>query len=369
LLDPVRHRHASERRHQVEGPADRGVSDGMDRRGDPSARRHPHGPGGLLFRGDGHAAVAAPHVRLEHPRGAAAEAAVEKQLDPAHPEPLGARAAPNPALDQFFQRGDRRVKEHPQAERPLSLEPLERREHRLPFHVVNAGDAQAVRLGLCLTQRGVEEGRGWLGEMWDHQLDGALEQQTGGLAGAVTHDAAAERVRRLPRDAGQRKRGAVDPGRVDVQRVEIHRAAVDRVERGPVRRERPAVGIPSLADHPALDGCGRGHAPQGVVPACRTGELDPLAAQGPHGEVGVPVHEPGRHERIGKLVDGRVCGYGAPQRHGPADLPNPAVLPPDGVPAVSWGQGEDAPGDEQTRIAAVEGIHLAGPLTKAVSTC
>ena len=49
------------------------------------------------------------------------------------------------------------MKQDPQPERVRRLEALERGQHRVALHVVNARDAQPMRLGLRLPQRRVEQ--------------------------------------------------------------------------------------------------------------------------------------------------------------------------------------------------------------------
>ena len=96
VLDPVRQRRPRERSHEVERATHGRIADGVHGDGDPRVRREPHGPRRLVpasvMR---HAAIAAALVRLQHPGGAAPEAAVQEHLHAADAEPLGAGAAPD----------------------------------------------------------------------------------------------------------------------------------------------------------------------------------------------------------------------------------------------------------------------------------
>ena len=87
VLDAVRHRRARQPLQQVERPAHGRIADGMHGDGYPVPGGEPHGLDGRVLARHRHAPVAASFVGLEHPRGPAAETAVEEQLDPADAEP------------------------------------------------------------------------------------------------------------------------------------------------------------------------------------------------------------------------------------------------------------------------------------------
>ena len=118
----------------------------------------------------------------------------------------------------------------------------------------------------CASRSAVVEQRGRrLGKVRGHQLDRAFQQHAGRLAGGVTHDAAAERVGRVPSDSRGREGRAVDPRGVHVQRIEInwpwlyaHRAprgpgrGPSHWRPSPVRRSIPAPARRRPPDAPPL---------------------------------------------------------------------------------------------------------------------
>ncbi len=121
----MRQRHARQPLDQVERSPDRGVADGMHCDGDPVRGRGAHRLVGFALADYRHPAIATALVRLEHPCGAAAETAVEKELHAAQPEPRRARSTPCPALNQGGERRHRRVEEHPEPQLARLLETSE----------------------------------------------------------------------------------------------------------------------------------------------------------------------------------------------------------------------------------------------------
>ncbi len=250
VLDPMREGDPGKRLDQVERPAHGGVSDGVHRDRDAVIRRRAHRVGRFRLRGDRHPPVAASLVRVEHPRGPAPEAAVEKQLHPAHAEPAGAGAAPLAAAHQIGQRRDRRMEQHPKPEIAGILEPAKGGPGAPVLHVVQSGHPQPMRLRLRVPQRFVEHLRRWCRPNPSDQVHGTLQQQPGRLTSGVPDDPAARRVRRFPGHPGDRQGRAVHPGGVDVERIEVDGSGMHPVERVPVGGLAPRHWHPTRARQP-----------------------------------------------------------------------------------------------------------------------
>ena len=239
------------------------------------------------------------------------------------------------------------MKHHPQGQVARDLQALERSQRRLVFHIVNAGHAQPVRLRLRVPKRRIEECRRRDRQVRQHQLDGTLQEKAGRLARCVPENAAAGWVRSVPGDSGSREGRAVDPGRVDVERVQVDRSGLHRVERRAVRRLLPAIGIPTLADHPALQGCHAGDPVEGGLAALRARQPHPPPAQRPKREMGVAIHEARSHQRIWEIVDRGSSRHPPRELGGASDRDDPAIPPPHGVAPGGRVEGEDAARSEQ----------------------
>ena len=323
---------------QIERPAHRRVTDRVHRGGEPRVGPRADRQRRLGLAGDGQAAVAAAAVGLQHPGGAAPEAAVQKQLHASDAKPIRSHAAPDALPDQRGQRGHRRMKQDAEPQAIPRFEPAERVQDRVALHVVDACEPQAVRLHLPVSQRRVQHVRRGIGEMRPHQLDRPLEQHTGRLSDGVPHDQSAGRVEGVPGDPGNGQRRAVHPGGVDIQGIEINRRRLNGVEGRPVRRVGPVVGVPPLSDDPALHGNRRTDASRRLIPRPRSGQLHAAAPQGPHREMRVGIHEARGDDRIGQVVGRDVARGLTVELRRVADRPNAAVLPPDGVTNVTPGR-------------------------------
>src|SRR5262245_14816180 len=109
------------------------------------------------------------------------------------------------------------MEQHPQAERVLSLECSKGSEDGIGFDVVDARDAEAVRLSLTLAQGGGEHVIWRDRQGWKRQLYSPLEQQAGRLAVGVANNSPAEGVRRPTVYTRCVERSAVKPGRVYIE--------------------------------------------------------------------------------------------------------------------------------------------------------
>ena len=237
-------------RHQIQGAPHRGVTDRVDGRRD--ARQ-----GGIRIAAAASSSEVIGIPRSRVPSNGSSIHAVRLPRLPSRNilmPPIRSQSVPTPLRIprrmQGRQRGHRRMKQDPKPQRARVLEAPERGERRIAFHIVDAGQPQAVRLGLRLMQRLVQHGGRRLREMRQHQLDRALEQEAGRLARAVAHDASAERVRRRATDASHGQRSAIHPGGMHIERVEIHRSRLQRVERRRGRGDATSRWHPTPAPPP-----------------------------------------------------------------------------------------------------------------------
>jgi hypothetical protein len=92
--------------------------------------------------------VAAVLVRLEHPGGPAAEAAIEKQFHSTQSQPLTPHPAPDPNRAEVRKAGDRRVKENSEGQPTLALECPEGRQRTRPLDIVDSREPQPMGLPL-----------------------------------------------------------------------------------------------------------------------------------------------------------------------------------------------------------------------------
>jgi len=163
----------------------------------------------------------------------------------------------------------------------------------------------------------------------------------------VANDPTAERIGRGPVDAGGRERGAIDPCRVHIEGVEVYGGLLHRIECLPFGGPVPAIGVPALAHDPSLNRYSSRYARDCVGQRSCAGELDAAPAQGPHGEVSMPIDEPRRDESGRKLVV-RECRRSLPNElRRPSDRPDYSVLPPESVALHSFHEREDAPGSKK----------------------
>ena len=234
------------------------------------------------------------------------------------------------------------MKEHPKAKGVGLVQEAECLIGPAVLYVVNTGDAESMRLRL-----GVEEGRGqpcrgWLGDETPDEVHGPLEEEPGRFTGGIPDDSPAKGIGRPGAHARCLKGGGIHPGRVNVQRMEKDRRIVDLVEEVPIGGRVPSVGIPPLTHYPPVHrndfpqpiqclGCGLG-----------SGQLDPAPPQGPHRKMGVTVHETRGHQPAREIILRGARRNRASQGSGGPDLPDSAVLPPEGVAPGTWIESEDA---------------------------
>ncbi len=287
-------------------------------------------PGGFL-RSQRHPAVPAPLVGLEHPGRAAAQAAIQKELDTAGSDPGRAGAAAKTLGNQPGQVGHGRVKEYAKAKQAFALQAAKGLENPQVLHVLNSGDSSLVRRSLGLQERVAEHGGLGVREDPANQIHRVLEQDAGRVSTGIPHDAAALGVGSLAGDVGPGHRHGVYPRGVDIEGVEEDRLRAEGVEGLAGWRIAPVVRVPSLAANPALARAALGNPPHRLGHGRRTGQVHLSPLHGPLRKMGVGVDEPRGQHRPRHLEDGRAR-VGLPRDlPGGSDGPYHAIHPEERV--------------------------------------
>ncbi len=237
-------------------------------------------------------------VRLDQRRAAAAQRAVRIQLDGAQCVHAVAVVVQRAVLGQHIEvragAADHAVHARRQLAR-IGVGAVQAVLGHVHARVVHAGQAHARQFAQGAIEHRARFGLGLRRQHFGQQILRRVDQDAGRFAIRVTHDLAADRVRRGFRDAGQRQRAAVGPAGVAVDAFEPHRpVADDGVEFGgggeaaqlpvflvpaaPAQPWVPRIGACVLADR--LQCAGQRGAVEQV-------ELRQLLAQAEHVAVGV----------------------------------------------------------------------------------